>query len=201
MANEVNFQYISGKTLTFSVYKKDGTEREAGTSLTETPASSGLYLGTPTIIVGGDNVVIKEGSDVVGGGEYAIELALETTIADDNPDGSSVDQTFTLASGSSSNNAYKYMAISLTDISGSVVQTKRVTGYVGNSRKVTVDEAFVFPIAIGDRVRIWADTYSQTADAATITDIVDAVYGALDEDYLTQGTKGLKIHHSGHGRY
>ena len=86
MANEVNFGYATGKTLTFAVYESDGTEREAGSSLTETPASSGLYLGSPTTITTGDNVVIKESSDVVGSGAYHVE----TILASDGFDGISI---------------------------------------------------------------------------------------------------------------
>lgn len=70
MANEINFGYQTGATLTFSVYTSAGSEREADSSLTETPASSGLYLGTPAAISKGDQVIIKEGTDVVGHGEY-----------------------------------------------------------------------------------------------------------------------------------
>ena len=70
MANEVNFGYPTGKTLTFSIYTSAGIERESGTSMTETPANSGLYLGTPTAISMGDQVIIKEGTTVVGHGEY-----------------------------------------------------------------------------------------------------------------------------------
>jgi hypothetical protein len=70
MANEVNFGYPTGATLTFSVYTSAGVARETGSSLTETPASSGLYLGTPAAISKGNQVIIKEGSVVVGHGEY-----------------------------------------------------------------------------------------------------------------------------------
>ncbi|KKN58274.1 hypothetical protein LCGC14_0553540 [marine sediment metagenome] len=70
MANEVNFGYPTGATLTYGIYTSAGVERELGTSLTETPASSGLYLGTPTAISKGNQVVVKEGSVVVGHGEY-----------------------------------------------------------------------------------------------------------------------------------
>lgn len=70
MANEINFGYPTGKTLTFSVYTSAGTARETGTSMTETPASSGLYLGTPTAISMSNQVIIKEGTVVVGHGEY-----------------------------------------------------------------------------------------------------------------------------------
>ncbi len=70
MANEVNFGYPIGKTLTFGVYTSSGTQREVGSTLTETPANSGLYLGTPAAISKSDQVIIKEGSVVVGHGEY-----------------------------------------------------------------------------------------------------------------------------------
>lgn len=71
MADEVNcVGFPTGKTLTFSVYTRVGVARETGTALTETPAGSGLYLGTPTDISMGDQVVIKEGTTPMGGGEY-----------------------------------------------------------------------------------------------------------------------------------
>lgn len=191
----VKFISRTGRTLTFSVYSEDGnTTRETGTSIPETPAGSGNYVGAATLLVPGDDVVIYEGADVVGGGEFSVELALETTIADDNPDGSSTDQTFTLAAGSTNNDEYKNMAISVTDVSGAVVSTKRVTDYVGGAiKKITVDEAFEFPLAIGDRVRIWADTYSQTAEAATVSDIVTGLLSADARSYKTPGTFGYEI--------
>ncbi len=70
MANEVNFGYPISKTLTFSVYTQAGVARETGSAMSETPATSGLYLGTPNAISKGNQVVIKEGSVVVGHGEY-----------------------------------------------------------------------------------------------------------------------------------
>ena len=69
----VNFGYATGKTLTFSVYTSAGAQREAGSSMTETPASSGLYLGTPSVLQEYDNVIIKEGTKPVGHGEYRKE--------------------------------------------------------------------------------------------------------------------------------
>ncbi len=75
MANEVNFGYPIGNTLEFGVYTPTettgvATERESGSTLTETPANSGLYLGTPAAISKGDQVIIKKGTVVVGHGEY-----------------------------------------------------------------------------------------------------------------------------------
>jgi hypothetical protein len=197
----VNFGWITGKTLTFSVYTEAGSARETGTSLTETPASSGLYLGTATLLVPGDNVVIKEGSVIVGHGQFDIEIALETTIADDNPDGSSVDQTFTLAEGATYNDEYFNMVVSVTDVSSGVTSSQRAIAYVGSTKKITVDVPYEFALAIGDIVRIWADTYSQTADAAAVADIVDAVH---DEDLIsahdTPGSAGYHIRRT-KGRY
>lgn len=74
MANEINFGWITGKTLKFNIYKKDGTARETDGTMTETPVSSGQYLGTPRAISAGDNVVVKEGSVVTGYGEYQPEV-------------------------------------------------------------------------------------------------------------------------------
>lgn len=70
MADEINFGWLTGKTLTFSVYTSAGVERESGTSMTETPASSGLYLGTPTDISRSNQVIVKEGTTIVGHGEW-----------------------------------------------------------------------------------------------------------------------------------
>jgi hypothetical protein len=70
MANEITFIWTTGQTLTFAVFTSAGVQRETGTSMTETPASSGLYLGTPTTITTGDFVVIDDGTRKVGGGEY-----------------------------------------------------------------------------------------------------------------------------------
>lgn len=70
MANEITFAAKTGLSLTFAVYTSAGAERESATNMTETPASSGLYLGTPTLIRTGDLVIIDDGSRKVGGGQY-----------------------------------------------------------------------------------------------------------------------------------
>jgi len=85
MANEIACQTITGQTLTFAVYTAAGVERESGTAMTETPAGSGLYLGTPTTIVAGDKVIIDNGADKVGGGEYLPDV-ISTEIASDLSD-------------------------------------------------------------------------------------------------------------------
>jgi len=69
----INFGYSIGKTIKFNVYTPAGAVRQVNGTMTETPASSGLYLGTPTVILVGDNVIIKEGTVVIGHGEYRKE--------------------------------------------------------------------------------------------------------------------------------
>lgn len=60
----------TGRTLTFSVYEPDGTPRATGTATTETPADSGVYIGTAAVIFPGDSVAVKEGSVPMGGGIF-----------------------------------------------------------------------------------------------------------------------------------
>lgn len=95
MANEITFGTKTGLTLTFAVYTAAGVERESGTSMTETPASSGLYLGTPTTIVAGDLVVIDDGSRKVGWGEYQPDVDDSDIIAEIDANEAKID-TLTL---------------------------------------------------------------------------------------------------------
>ena len=74
MADEINFGWPTGKTLKANVYTKAGALKEADISLTETPASSSLYLGDFASFVGRDQVIIKEGSAIRGHGEYESKL-------------------------------------------------------------------------------------------------------------------------------
>jgi len=74
MANEITFGWKSDESLTFAVFTDAGSQRETGTTMTETPVSSGLYLGTPTAISNGDLVVIDDGTYKVGYGQYQPEV-------------------------------------------------------------------------------------------------------------------------------
>lgn len=74
MANEITFGYPTGKTLTYGAYQPSGTVRTAaGTSLTEV-AGTGYYKADDGNISVNDIVVVKEGSNVVGWGEYQPEV-------------------------------------------------------------------------------------------------------------------------------
>ena len=73
MANEILVSYPTGHTLTANViYDNSGTmtARESDISLTEQPASSGIYKGTPTAISAGDLIQIYDGGTLVGSDQY-----------------------------------------------------------------------------------------------------------------------------------
>lgn len=91
MANEVAYGGVTGQTLTFGVYTSAGVEREVGTGMTETPAASGLYLGSPTTIAAGDHIVISDAGGVIHWHEYrpevtATDIATDLSAMDDKLD-------------------------------------------------------------------------------------------------------------------
>lgn len=124
-------------------------------------------------------------------------LALQTTIASVT----TADTVFVLTDGASDDDAYNNMIISIKDVSSGDIRSRRVTDYVQSTKTITVDADFEFTVAAGDIVRIFASSYSQTADAAAVADIADAVWDESDTDHMTIGSKGLKMHHAQKGRY
>ena len=75
MANEVTFGYPISRTLTYVVYQPDGTERTASQGIAETDVGvSGYYVDDNASITNGDIVIVKEGTVVVGHGEYQPEV-------------------------------------------------------------------------------------------------------------------------------
>ena len=66
MANEIQYGYTTGSTLTYGAYQPDGTVRTAaGTSLPEIGAT-GYYTATDANVVAGDAIIIKSGVNVIG---------------------------------------------------------------------------------------------------------------------------------------
>lgn len=74
MANEITFGYKTGETLTYGAYQPDGIVRTAAaTALTEV-AGTGYYKATDASIVAGDIVIVNDGTQNVGWGEYRPEV-------------------------------------------------------------------------------------------------------------------------------
>ena len=210
MANEnvikVGFHISGLATVTAVILKPDGSVRDSQSAVALTDSghvNSYRNAGAITIQTG-DEVQAFNSGVFLGNGIFRPEtsaVSLNTTIAAVT----TPDTVFTLTDGSSDDDAYNNMVISVTDISGNDTRSRRVTSYVGSSKTVTVDADFQFSIVGGDIVTIWADTYSQTAGAAAIQDIADAsaiaVWEEPDLDHIADGTKGQKMHFSGKGRY
>lgn len=125
---------------------------------------------------------------------------LNTLIALDSTVGAvtEADISFTLASGSTDDNAYNNMVISIKQAVGEDVRERRITDYIGVSRTVTVDYDFEFPITAGDEARIYLGAYSTTAGAAAVSEIAvaaaDQVWDEAEADHTTTGTFGKKLH-------
>lgn len=130
----------------------------------------------------------------------------ETTIASVTDD-----KTFTLtASGldgdtSADDDAWNNASVVIEDVTGTARELRTVEDYGGVAKQIILDRNCKFNLASGDKVRFYPSCTSNVV-AAVITDsdkddIVDKVWDEADADHLTIGTKGLKIHHSGRGRY
>ena len=76
MANEIQFGFRSGATLTYGAYQPDGTVRTAaGTSLPENSAT-GQYKANDANIAAGDMQIVKEGANEVGQCVYQPETTV-----------------------------------------------------------------------------------------------------------------------------
>jgi len=169
----ISLTYETGiLTFTYGAVTAAGVERTvAGTSLPEILAT-GYYTVDDPALRAGDVVILSKDGDYFDSGEAEIHVALDTLVATiPTPD-----TVITLDAGSTVDDAYNNMVISVYDVSTGHVASRRVIAYVGSTKQVTVDADFGFNIVADDVVRIWADTYSQTATTAVIEDIASAVW-------------------------
>ncbi len=125
------------------------------------------------------------------------KIALETTVTGSPTS----DAIFQLTAGSGTNKAYFNMVLTVTDISGNDYCSRRVTAYVGSTKQVTLDEDASFNVVAGDVVRIWANAYSDVADAAQANAIADAVWDEQRSLHNQAGSTGQKLNSIQRGIY
>lgn len=121
------------------------------------------------------------------------------------------DKTFTLtASGldgdtSADDNAWNNASVTIEDVTGTAKELYTVADYGGVAKQITLNDYTKFPLAAGDIVKFYpCSTVNVAAVALSAADkaaIVDLIYEEPDDEHMTAGTKGLKIHHAGRGRY
>ena len=221
----LQFGYISGRTLTYGLYTAAGVvHTAAGTSLPEISGTS-YYTVDDAAMETGDVGIVMEGTLPVGFGIHRPEIddslvistlgdlttlieslntlveslntliALETTVASVVE----ADISFTLAAGSTYDDAYNNMVVSIKDADGTGdVIERRITDYVGLTKAMTVDRDYEFPIEVGDVVRIYLGAYSTATTAAQVAEIAsvaaDAVWEEAENDHTAAGTFGRKLH-------
>lgn len=129
----------------------------------------------------------------------------ETTIASVTDD-----KTFVLTDSgldgdtSADDDAWNDASVVIEDVTGTAKQLGKVADYGGVAKQIVLDRVCKFNLAAGDKVKFYP-AYTSTASAGSVTqqnidDIVAGVYNANDLEFVAQGSKGQKIHHSGKGR-
>ena len=193
---------------TVKLLRDDATDCTAGAVTdTEDNPDTGIHRcvldlsGNANCIVGHDYLVWLDGAVIDG---QTVNSALAHLSIDNRPANISVDTTlavrtsdsvFTINAGSGTN-AYGNGVCAVFDVSGHNWECRKITGYVGASKTVTVDTAFSFTVAANDLVRIFKGTYVLSGTGATAAQVHEYDVSGI----TTQGQAGYEIQQRG-GRY
>ena len=185
MANEIKAVYETGATLDFSVYYDDAgtlTEREVDQAMTEQPAGSGLYKGTPAVIEAGDIVVIEEGAVIIGSNEYYPEVNVKEvngTAQTANDNGLDINTLITQIGTAGAG---------LTDLGGMSTTMKGQVQTEANDALVANNLDHLMKVATSDR-----DTLPEVVDDTVLANILTKTDGdTSDYDHATDSLEALK---------
>lgn len=192
MAGELIVGYIPSQTgITVNVYTPAGVLRIADVACPESFSGSGLYIGNYAAITPGDLTKGFHNGTFLGDDVYEDKAALVTTIADPNPaGGTDVDAIFDMAAGSDEDDAYFNMIVTIVDNSGGEAATRRVAVYDGTNKRVTLDYPAGFPLAVGDKITIWANAYDSYS-GPSVGQIADQVWDEKKSEHTDPGSMGL----------
>ena len=110
------------------------------------------------------------------------------------------DTEFTVIDGSTEDDAYNNMIVTVVDASSGDAISRKISDYTGSTKQITVDDDLEFAIDAGDTVIIWADTYAVTAGTAAADEIANAVRDK-SLDSTINGTIGDLIKKASSKRY
>lgn len=150
-----------------STTMKGEVNAEVDTALSDYDPPTKAELDTAeSNIRGSDNDDLKTLSD-----QLDDLVALTTTISAIE----TADTVFDLTDGRTNDDAYNNNVVAVKDVSGGRWEVRKVSDYVGASKRITVDADFSFPLAVGDTVKIFKCSYSPTTAAgggATVEEIL-----------------------------
>jgi len=127
------------------------------------------------------------------------QRSVSGTVVVNNPGTDTIfDLTAVTGTLSTNNDSCVNMVITFLDVSGSVLETRKVEAFVGASGRATVDEALTFPVDDGVDTFILWNKYSPTAAAgggATAQQVHEYDVSGI----VTEGQAGYEIQQSGGG--
>lgn len=192
MAGEIVIGYLPSQSeITANVYTPAGVLRIADVACPESFSGSGVYVGDYAAITPGDVIQAYHATVYIGSEEWNREAALVTTILDPDPaGGSTTDAVFDMVGGTSDDDEYINMVVSIDDVSGGVTAVRSIVDYNGANKRVTLDFPAEFPLDVGDRITIWKNAYNGFS-GPTAGQTAAAVWDKLKADHANPGSMGL----------